>query len=78
MLRWASEKAVNRDDAMSRLGIAALEALSESDLLQTRDIQLVFLVTQAVTAKAVSTYSQLQDAPIVSVRQGVEIEEGEL
>ena len=41
MLRWASEHAASTDDAKARMGLAALDALSDSELLQAPDQALV-------------------------------------
>jgi ribosome assembly protein YihI (activator of Der GTPase) len=48
MLRWASELAVSDDDAKARMGVAALAALSGSELLQEEDQQLVDAVLDSV------------------------------
>ncbi|WP_461024522.1 hypothetical protein [Thalassiella azotivora] len=48
MLRWASEQAASSDDATSRLGVAALAALSGSDLLQEPDQDLVDAVLDSL------------------------------
>jgi len=41
VLRWASEHAASTDDAKARMGLAALDALSESELLQEQDQTLI-------------------------------------
>lgn len=50
MLRWASEHAVSDDENEARLGVAALEALSTSELLQAPDDALLDAVLDAVLA----------------------------
>lgn len=37
MLRWASEQAASKDAAMARMGVAALAAVGNSELLQEPD-----------------------------------------
>lgn len=41
MLRWASEQAASSDATQARMGVAALDALSTSELLQEADQALV-------------------------------------
>jgi ribosome assembly protein YihI (activator of Der GTPase) len=48
MLRWASEQATSEEDAKARMGLAVLDALSESELLQAPDQALVDAVIDAV------------------------------
>jgi hypothetical protein len=48
MLRWASEQAASGDDAKSRMGVAALEALGTSELLQEPDQYLVDAVVDSL------------------------------
>jgi len=48
MLRWASEQAASGDDARARMGVAALEALSLSELLQEADQNLVDAVIDSL------------------------------
>ena len=47
-MRWAAEQAVSSDQATAVLGVATLEALRFSELLQPVDIALVDAVTVAV------------------------------
>ena len=53
MLRWASELAVSEEDAKARMGVAALAALSESELLQQEDQELVDAVLDSVIEEPV-------------------------
>lgn len=48
MLRWASELAASQDGARARMGVAALEALSASELLQEPDQNLVDAVIDSL------------------------------
>ncbi len=41
MLRWASEQATSDEDPKARMGLAVLDALSDSELLQEPDQSLV-------------------------------------
>ena len=59
MLRWAAEQAVSTDEPKARLGVAALEALSTSELLQAPDDALLDAVLDAVLEGPVE---QLEDA----------------
>ena len=48
MLRWASEQAASNEGAKSRMGVAALGALSTSELLQAPDQDLVDAVIDSL------------------------------
>ena len=48
--RWAAEQAVSGNEATQRMGIAALDALEGSELLQAEDRAFVEAVTDAVLA----------------------------
>ncbi len=48
MLRWASEQAASYDAAKARMGVAALDALSTSELLQESDQDLVDAVIDSL------------------------------
>lgn len=61
MLRWASEQAASTDDAKSRMGVAALEALSESELLQEPDQTLVDAVIDSLLEEPVEEIEALGD-----------------
>jgi hypothetical protein len=53
MLRWASEQAASADIATSRMGVAALDALSTSELLQEPDQNLVDAVIDSLLEEPV-------------------------
>lgn len=53
MLRWASEQAASKDSATSRMGVAALDALSTSELLQEPDQNLVDAVIDSLIEEPV-------------------------
>ena len=53
MLRWASEQAASGSDAKARIGVAALEALSSSELLQEPDQNLVDAVIDSLIEEPV-------------------------
>jgi hypothetical protein len=48
MLRWASDEAASKDGTKSRMGVAALGALSTSELLQEPDQNLVDAVLDSI------------------------------
>jgi len=56
ILRWAAELAVDGDVARSSVGVAALDALEESALLQDDDQPLISAVLDAVVEPAVDAY----------------------
>ena len=56
MLRWASEQAADAESLRSRVGIAALRSLKESELLQDADKHLLSAVTAVVVFEPLSTY----------------------
>lgn len=58
MLRWGAEKAVDADVRVSEMGIAALTALSQSEMLQSVDDLFVDLVLAAVVDEPVSAYRE--------------------
>jgi hypothetical protein len=58
MLRWASEKAIDPADNVRLLGIAALGALGESELLQREDQALIDRVIDAILQGAVAEYHE--------------------
>lgn len=53
MLRWASEQATSKDPARAQMGVAALEALSSSELLQQADQSLVDAVIDSLIEEPV-------------------------
>jgi hypothetical protein len=58
MLRWASEKAIDPVDNVRLVGIAALGALGESELLQREDQALIDRVIDAILQGAVAEYHE--------------------
>lgn len=58
MLRWASEKAIDPADNVRLVGIAALGALGESELLQREDQALIDRVIDAILQGAVAEYHE--------------------
>lgn len=50
MLRWSAEAAASGRPALSRTGVAVLERLGESELLQDEDLPLVHTVAR-ITAR---------------------------
>lgn len=61
MLRWAAEKAVNADDDVAAVGVAALEALGSSELLQEEDQALIDKVVDAILMDPLSEYAETQE-----------------
>lgn len=58
MLRWASEQAASVEPAKARMGIAALDALSGSELLQKSDGMIVDAVLVSLLAEPVEQIEQ--------------------
>lgn len=68
MLRWASEHAVSSEDAKARMGLAALDALSESELLQLPDQALVDAVIDSLLEEPIEQIEELGgDTEVVEV-----------
>ncbi len=70
LLRWASELAVDGDDAKTAIGWAALQALASSEMLQADDIEMVVAVTDAVLGREIRVYRENRlrhDIPAVEV-----------
>lgn len=73
MLRWAAEQAVASDEAKARLGVAALAALSTSELLQAPDDALLDAVLDAVLEAPIEQIEDAgDDADVVEVDTEVE------
>ncbi len=71
MLRWASEQAASEDSAKSRMGIAALEALSSSELLQNPDQDLVDAVIDSLVEEPMERIAELAgDVEVIEVDSG--------
>jgi hypothetical protein len=58
LMRWAAELAVDGDDRRASVGIAALDALQGSELLQDEDLDLVEAVAQSLLEETVAEYDQ--------------------
>jgi hypothetical protein len=68
MLRWASEQATSTEDAKARMGLAVLDALSDSELLQEPDQALVDAVIDAVLEEPVEEIESAEsDVEVVEV-----------
>jgi hypothetical protein len=48
LLRWAAELALERDERRAGVGIAAMDALQGSELLQDEDLDLVETIAQSL------------------------------
>lgn len=67
LLRWASEQAASSHPAKARMGVAALDALSNSELLQTPDQELVDAVIDSLIEKPVEEIEQARGAHVIEV-----------
>ena len=56
ILRWSAELAVDADVGRAAVGVAALEALEQSPLLQQEDQALITAVLEAVVQPLLDTY----------------------
>jgi len=56
LLRWAVELALDGDERRAGVGIAALDALQESELLQDEELDLVETVAQSLVEETESQY----------------------
>lgn len=56
MIRWASEQVTSGNDLKARMGVGALNALSEGALLQPEDRGLMVAVVQAIVEPALDEY----------------------
>lgn len=71
MLRWASEEASSTEPTRARIGVAALDALSASELLQEEDQALVDAVIDALIEEPVEAIEQAGgDVDVVEVDDG--------
>ena len=64
LLRWAAEQATSPDIAKARMGVAALDALSTSELLQDADRQLVSAVMAALIQETVRFLAANEDKAV--------------
>ncbi|MDN5919269.1 MAG: hypothetical protein L0I76_29940 [Pseudonocardia sp.] len=63
MLRWASESAADEENTtLAGVGLAALEALGDSELLQAEDQVFIDKVLDAVLDPAISQYHEIPGA----------------
>lgn len=63
MLRWAGENAARRDNAaLAAVGVAALDALGSSELLQAEDQAFIEKVLDAILANPVAAYTEAEGA----------------
>ncbi len=58
MLRWAAELSSDRDPARSAVGVAALDALDDSPLLQVEDQALITAVLESIVSEGVDEYDE--------------------
>lgn len=80
MLRWASKHASSADDATARMGLAVLDALSDSELLQAPDQALVDAVIDSLLEEPLEEIEEIEDdAEVVEVdpAQGLWDSDGE-
>lgn len=56
LLRWAVELALDGDQRRAGVGIAAMDALQESELLQDEDLNLVETVAQSLVEETEAQY----------------------
>lgn len=77
MLRWASEQAASGEPAKAAMGVAALEALSTSELLQEADQALVDAVIDSLLEGPVQEFESLDgDVEVIEVGSGLDEEDG--
>lgn len=78
MLRWAGESAARRDNpALAAVGVAALDALGSSELLQPEDQAFIEKVLDAILQNPVAAYHEAEDAGAgVEVVEVVEVTDG--
>ena len=73
MLRWASEQASSTEDPKARMGLAALDALSDSELLQAPDQALVDAVIDSLLEEPLEEIEALgDDVEVVEVDDDTE------
>lgn len=70
MLRWAGESAAAQDnDTLAAVGLAALDALGSSELLQAEDQNFIDRVLDAILLSPVSQYDGIDRSDEVEVVQ---------
>lgn len=67
MLRWAAESAASDSQTLANIGLAALGALGESELLQPMDEVFIDRVLDAILASAIDEYNGAADTGDVEV-----------
>ena len=67
LLRWASEQAASNEPAKARMGVAALDALGASELLQAADQELVDAVIDSLIEEPVEEIEESQGTPVIEV-----------
>ncbi len=68
LLRWASEQAASGEPAKARMGVAALDALSTSELLQEADQALVDAVIDSLIEEPVEEIEHAEgDVDVIEV-----------
>ena len=70
LLRWASEQAASSDHARARMGVAALDALSTSELLQEPDQALVDAVIDSLIELPVEEIEASGDVEVIEIDSG--------
>ena len=58
MLRWAADLAASEEGRRAAVGIAALDALDDSELLDAEDQALISAVLETVVGAQVETYDE--------------------
>ncbi len=75
LLRWASEMAASSEPARARMGVAALGALSTSELLQEPDQDLVDAVIDSILEEPVEEFEEYDgDVDVIEVDEDPEHE----
>ena len=78
MLRWASEQAASSDQARANMGVAALEALTTSELMQEADRELVVAVVASLVQASLEAVENSADVVVQMVGIGTPGASGEL
>lgn len=60
MLRWAAERAMDRVSDVVAVGVAALEALGSSELLQDEDQAFIDRMIDAILSRPIAGYADAQ------------------
>lgn len=70
MIRWASEKATQTNQKLASVGVAALDALGGSDLLQAEDQVFIDKVLEVILTDPVAEYHKQPEVPTVEEQEG--------